>query len=375
MLPVPRAIAVVCALANPLAASWVRGLAADHRVVVVDLRSAPPTRAELADWGIPADQPVVTAGGTLDAAARAAVAAALGGPPELIVSWWGTGILPLALAVKGAFPGSRLTHCVDTLPDAGTLAAEVREALRYRRADGGVDGYIFYSQQMRRRFCRLVPPARAKPALVMVEPFPLSVHARAGTDAPPLERRGDGPHVIFTGRSDLLFRRDRRMRKDAVGPFLRALAERGVEVFVKPELDGQTLPPGLHCYPAFTNADLFAGRFAAHIDAYDAHLVIYNEWNATIRRRVACGLSTRLALALAATSPIVVSETATFAAELGSVTMRFSGPDDLAASLHDRAALAAQRRVLAERHTEFAWESQAPRVEDHLGDVCKKAYA
>lgn len=366
-------VLVVASFGNPLGTNWVKGLRRiGCRVVAIDHRHGPCLEADLHRWGLEDEVVISWTGGHLTEEQRSRIERALGGTPDLLFGWWGSLVLPALQDVAVEYPSARKVLCVDTLPNASNFITEYREVLRFLMADRWLDGYVFYSQSMAQLFYRRVPGARQKPHLALIEPFLLDAFAPSQmSNVPILNRTVTEPHVVFTGRGDLLWTRDYRMKKDAIGPFLVEVANHGVQVYVEPRADLRN-HPNLHHYPDFSNQDLFGGRFADYVSQFDAHLVIYNECNPTIRRRVTTGLCTRMAFAMTATAPLAVSSTSTFVAEYWKdepFGFMFTSATDLVAQLMDTERLVCMKNVMARQHRSFALETLAPSVLHFLQQV------
>lgn len=363
-------ILLVCTLGNPLATTWLMGLRQLGRVAVVEHRR-PRSPDELRRLGVADPRGVAWATEGLDDAARRAIREHLDGDPDVVVSWWGSGVLPIADAVHRAFPHAAWAHVINTLPNAANVLTEVREVLRYRTVAGAVDGFVYNSRTMQRMLERRVPAARTAERLVMIDPLPL----RAYVDPEAAGRgRGQGPRprLIFIGRSDFLYKRDPRMRKDALGPLLERLLRADVDVCVSDMGNGEALRRrGYSTYPRLSHLDVLDGGLAELIDGFDAHLVAYRVANATIRRRVSTALSTRLSSGLTATTPMFVNREATFLTESwdhpdDAWAAPFGSADELAAKVHDRALRDRLSRNLAAVHRSFAMDHQVERIGDFL---------
>lgn len=365
-------IVFVTSLRNPLGTAWIRGLqAVGHSVVALDHRSRPLPEAVLEDWAWPLDVPVVTISGSAGVTARDRIDRALGGAPDVLIGWWGSPVFRKLCDGAVAYPSVPRALIVDTYPSASMAVTEVREAGRYLSALRRLDGIIYSSQEMRYLMERRFSRCRSLPGLIMPETFPASAFLSRETRSPwKLHRSGNNPHVVFIGRSDLLDSRDRRLRKDAVGPLLRRLASTGVEVFVAG--DGRRRSDGVATYPTQPASSLFDGRFAAMLSQFDAQLPIYYLANATIRRRVSTGLSTRFATGLTTDTPMLVQSEATFAAEFwrtepfGAFWTHFS---ELVAQVHDAGMLSAHRAAAQRRHRSFAFERYRESLDQFLGLV------
>lgn len=364
MSPPRRRIALVLELEHPLGSAWGNVLAAaGHRVVALHTRDESIDAVRRRHWCLDPDVTVVPTPLGTARSRRAAIEAALGGPPDVLYGWWGSPILNALIDAAKVWPGAAVGLCVDTLPNAVHLLAELRELGRFRRAAPHIDFYVHYSAVMEARFRQAVPEAARSHHAAFPEAFPRSAWAdRAPPWGPRLARRSPAPHVVFVGRGDRLWSLRPSEIKDALGPRLARLAAQGVEVFVPSGSDTRGVP-GLHPYPYFRNAELFDGTFARYLSDFDAQLVVYREPNGTVARRVAAGLSTRLATALTATAPLVVSPGSTFLAEHegdGPLALRWTSDAALVAALSDAAGLAALRAALAERGPSFALEARLP---------------
>ncbi|MGK7922756.1 MAG: hypothetical protein AB4080_22410 [Trichodesmium sp.] len=363
-------VLVIASLSNPLGTNWVYGLKGlGYSVVVLDYRKFPATLQQLRIWGVNEDIPLFNFWQTVSPGLHQSILNALGGKPEVLFGWWGSPILEPLKEIHQCFPEAKTVVCVDTLPNASNLLTEIREITRFWQANSFINGYIFYSQKMAELFWKRTPAAKKKPYLNLIEPFLKNAFAKdeeENINIPKLERFDNSPHIIFTGRADKLWSQDFRSKKDAVGLFLGQIAERGVHVFILEVGDTKGIP-NLHLYPEFSNAELFTGKFAQYISQFDAQLVIYNESNGTFRRRTATGLSTRLAFAMTATSPVVVTTNSKFVEEYWGDTpfgFTFENVDDLVASLGDRELLTLLRQNMKKVHLSYAFESQANRLID-----------
>ncbi len=357
-------ILVVAALGNPLATNWILGLQGmGCQVAVLDSRMRDVAASDLTDWGLNGKVSLVRPARREVTALRRAVRQVLQDDPDIVFGWWGSPVLQPLKAARHAFPLSKAVVCVDTLPNASNPLTEAREILRFHLASSWVDAYIFYSEKMRESFWSRIPRSRGRPYLSIVEPFPKQTFASVSSARPvhSLTRFDDRPHVIFTGRGDHLWSTQLRSLKDALGPFLTALADQGIHVFLPHGSDtrGHRF---LHHYPAFTNDELRWGAFSKYLSEFDLHLVIYNEHNSTIRRRVSCGLSTRYALALTAEAPIAVTNTSTFVDDHwcdGPLGFKFSSIKDLRDKLDDRNMLEQCRQALRGAVNRFSFEARS----------------
>lgn len=291
------------------------------------------------------------------------------GPVDTVLLWWGVGILHNAGAFRTALPGATIVWCVDGYPDTWARWPEYFERRQMQRCLPEVDGVVYYSDRMQEVFeTRL--GARGIPGIAMIEP--LMSRAFATEPAEAMERVDSAkPRVIFIGRADRLYARDLRIKKDAVGPLLEALADRGIEVHVA---NNATLRPGsaLRRYRYFTNSELLDGTFGRFLGGFDANLVIYNEYNGVLRDQVSMSLSTRFAVALTGRCPLAVSGSARFAHDLfrdHRIGFCYQDIDDLAAKLHDRAFMASLKAGFPDTRRVFSFEACKEPFRDFLSRV------
>ncbi|VEP16636.1 hypothetical protein H1P_4780002 [Hyella patelloides LEGE 07179] len=211
-----------------------------------------------------------------------------------------------------------------------------------------------------------------------VEPFlekAFSSSGRVDLDVPKLECYDKNPHIIFTGNASKLWTKTlRHGRKDTLGPFLKRLSQHDIHIFVKEKAETKGLS-NLHLFPTFYNPDLMNGKFSQYISQFDAHLVMYNEFNGTSRRRVASGLATRFAYAIASTSPIALTDTSKFIEEYPQDTpfwFTFRGVKDLAESLHNKQLLKSLRNNMEKVHRTYAFESQSQHIAQFFEKILEK---
>jgi hypothetical protein len=371
-------VLVLAYLANPTCTNWIYGFKSlGYDVAVLNWSKSSATQKQLKKWGFSNnDIPIFHIWNKFSETMRQAVLKSLDGTPNIIFSWEGASILKSLQKVYQSFPTAKIVHCVNSYPNAVTALTELRMNWRYRKANSLINGYVFYSETQQRLFSQKVPSARDKPYLVMVEPFFKRAFASDGivySSVPRLERFDENPHIIFTGRGSKLWckKYELRGRKDALGLFFSKLAERGIHIFLSPQADTKGLP-NLHLYPDFSNEDLFEGRFAQYISQFDAHLVMYNEYNDTMRRWVSSGLSTRFAYALTATAPIAVTKTSKFVEDLWQDTpfgFTFSNVEDLVESLYDKQKLTLLRHNMEKVHRSYSFESQSERVAQFFEEI------
>jgi hypothetical protein len=211
----------------------------------------------------------------------------------------------------------------------------------------------------------------------MIDPFPERVFASPGiiNYMPHLKRFDDSPHIIFTGRADRLWRKSFRCNRDAIGPFLKQLSQRGVHIFLDPRADTKGLP-NLHLQPQiFFDVNVFESGYSQYISQFDAHLVMYNECNKTNRTRVSGSLGTRLAYALTSICPIAVTRTSKFMEELWQDTpfgFTFKDVDDLVESLRNTQLLTLLRHNMKNIHRSYAFESQGKHIDRFFREILAK---
>ncbi|MFB2839737.1 hypothetical protein [Floridanema evergladense] len=363
------------ALQNPMCSNWINGLSkAGHQVATVYWQSTQPSFQELTDWGITEPTTVFNFYQELPESTRNNLVKILGGRPDILFGWEGVPTLKPLQVVKSSFPEAKTVFLIDTYPNAPHFLSELLHNLRYGFASHLIDAYVFYSKAMRQLFSQQVFFAKKKLYLALIEPFLESAFDLGGTELPQelkLERIDNQPYIVFTGNAGSLWSNNYKDARDAVGSFLSRLAERGVHIFVNGNADLKNITK-LHHYPAFSNTDLLAGRFAKYISQFDAHLIFYNELNNTIKRRVASGLSTRLAFALTSTCPIAISQTSQFVHEYWGEKpfgFMFKDLDDLVESLHDSQKLSLLRSNMEQVHRSFSFEAQSDRIHQLFKEV------
>ena len=370
-------VLVLAFLANPTCTNWIKGLETlDYGVAVLDWKHSPANQDELENWGFKGSRiPIFHMWNDFSTELSQKVDDALGGKPDIIFVWEGAAILKPLQAVKSFFPTAKVIHCVNTYPNAITELTEFRMNWRYRNASPLIDAHIFYSEIMREMFLRNVPAANPQPYLVMVEPFFEEAFADEVTDStvPQLKRLDEHPHVIFTGRGTELWRSFSfsNRRRDALGSFFRQLANHNIHVYLPAQAEIKNIP-NFHCYPNFSNDDLFKGRFAQYLSQFDAHLVMYNEYNNIMRRWVTTGLSTRFASAITSVTPLALTKTSQFAEEYWQDTpfgFTFSNVEDLVQSLRDRQMLTTLRQNMKRVHRSYSFEAQSDRLSQFFRDV------
>ncbi len=327
-------------LINPLAEIWPEVLvAAGHQVAHVDFEEV-GERGEVA--GILHAPP-----GPLGPAEGLAAEEQLGGAPEVVFTWWGTGAVAYADWARDRWRSARTVLCVDTFPNASVIATEIREVVRLRRSSPGIHGLVYFSEEMRDLHLQRAPGLRDRPNAVICQPLPQRMFARDVEALDPelrLEPVGR-PQVIFTGRPDHLFSRGRRMAKDAVGPVLEAIESGGADVWVP---SFRSHPDGWRHYPRFTNAQVLDGTFATFVAQFDAQLALYQSANSTVVRRLRCGLSSRFGLAFASPTTVVVPDVSGFARRMVETL-------DLGFALGDPRALASELDPARRQRVAASW--------------------
>jgi len=364
------------ALRNPMCSNWINGLKRlGHCVATLYWENQELTHQQLCDWGIDDGSHVFQFSGNLSDSLRQTIVSTLGGQPDILFCWESIPPLKVLPKVAPIFPNAKAVLLIDGYPNAPHLLTELLHILRYRKSDRFIDGYIFYSNAMRNAFCQQITKAAKKPSLVMVHPFFESAFCSKDisiTEDLKLERFDQKPHIIFTGNAGKLWhRRYDNYAKDALGEFLALLASKDVHVFVNPIADLKGIN-GLHHYPTFSNADMLSGRFSSYISQFDAHLIVYKEYNGTNRRRSARSLSTRFAFSLTSTCPIIVSQTSQFVHEYwldAPFGFMFKQVDDLVESLQDSQKLDVLRSNMEKVHRTFSFEAQSDRIHQLFKDV------
>ena len=292
---------------NPAASAWVHSLSlVAEQVTYLDTLGTQRDSLH-AELGL-ALPPHVT-GKSIDEGDWAAWVASL--DVDVIFGWWGYKIVPYLRRCRQLLPRSAVVLCLDTLPDAAWFPGEVKDLIGHRRGRAVVTGFVSATVAMRRDFERSHPWSKGRPHVVVPSCFPPTAAAGSVDTLPSDLRLADSarPRLVFTGRTDALFHARRTTRKDQCGALLTAFVNAGAEVFVPSltEPDDPAAPFGK--YPRFPNEDVLSGRYATYLSQFDGQLIVYNETNSVIRRRVRNGLSTRLAVAALTTSAWVTSPT------------------------------------------------------------------
>ncbi|MEM7557380.1 MAG: hypothetical protein AAF378_25495 [Cyanobacteria bacterium P01_A01_bin.84] len=375
-------VLVLAFLANPTCTNWIYGFKSlGYDVAVLNWSNSPATQEQLNKWGFSNnDIPIFHFWDKFSETISQAVLNSLDGTPDIIFSWEGALILEPLQKVSSYFPTAKVVHCVNTYPNAISNLSEVRMNSRYRKANSLISGYIFYSETQQNLFSQKIPSASNKPYIAMIEPFfdrAFSSKKIADANVPRLERFDKNPHIIFTGRGNYLWSKPwTRFRRDALGLFLSKLAKRGIHIFLSSQADTKGLP-NLHKYPNFSNEDIFEGRFSQYISQFDAHLVMYNEYNNIMRRWTSSGLSTRFAYSLTATAPIAVTKTSKFVEELWKDTpfgFTFTNTEDLAQSLYDKQYLTLLSHNMEKIHRSYSFESQSKRIAEFFNLFLKRDF-
>ncbi|WP_155832150.1 hypothetical protein [Gordonia alkanivorans] len=216
-----------------------------------------------------------------------------------LVYWWGTEFFSRQL-IPPRFSEARKVLIVDTFPNASILATEVREVKYLLASKRRADCLVTYSDEMATSIRRFPSWGNSPEVVSLMQPYPLSCHSADGSSNLIQNPRS----VVFTGRSDLLFSDDFRMRKDRLGPFLIELMALGFGVTVGETEDSDTnsllRDYGFRLYDRLTNSEVLSGRLCKIIEESAIHLTSYNLCNSTIRRRVNNGLSSRFSLGVCA---------------------------------------------------------------------------
>jgi hypothetical protein len=211
-------------------------------------------------------------------------------------------VAPTAEYLHRAFPGVPLVLCVDTYPNASVVLTELREWATFLPRRRQVAGFVTTGAEMT-RMLRRRGLIRRQPTLELNQPLALETHASTGGSV------GVPDTMLFSGRSDYLYSRDRRMAKDALGPSLEEFMSAGMKVTVQEPLDGSSRSfleeRGYAFYPRFSNEAMVDGRFSDFAAGFGCQLVSYEIPSGVIRRRVNNGLSTRWTFGLASPAPLV----------------------------------------------------------------------
>jgi hypothetical protein len=349
-------------LHNPLSRAWVLSLRAmGHSVAHVSFETAVERsfRSHIRSAAEECPQGGALwrrAPGPLSATEASGIACALGGPPQVIIAWWGVAGMRYG---RWAAAGSRapVVLCVDTFPNAAFLPTEAREVIALQRERRHIAGAVFVSAEMRERFTRLGRLGDI-PSWSGPQPLPLAMHADEGS-------LGIRPRsLIFTGRADLLWSRDKRMAKDRIGPVLRSLADAGLDVHVNSaDMSGGHGVEGFRTYDALTNDEVLAGGLSRLTASFAGQLATYAIPNGTISRRVDAGLSTRFSMGIASAAPIFVPRrsgaAASWVAKTG-VGFLYDDPAEVAeVILRKPGALELTRTAWRKKHVSWSAEGVA----------------
>ncbi|NJK57592.1 MAG: hypothetical protein HC939_17105 [Pleurocapsa sp. SU_5_0] len=366
---------------NPLSINWVHGFQAiGYNVTVLVANQPLPNEEELLKLGFyDCNLPKTPLFGLWEmesVKSRKAVLDSFSGSPDILFCWEGVCILKHTPIAHSYFPTAKVVYDICTHPSCSNVLAEWRYIWLYRQIATIVSGYIFYSQTQRQLFVKNVPSSSNKPFLIMIEPFLeksfFSNDDKIDSDIPKLKRYDQNPHVIFTGNGKKLWNKSlSHDRKDALGPFLEKLSQREIHIFVDQRANTKGLS-NLHLLPTrFNNLDIMNAKFSQYISQFDAHLVVYNEFNSTSRRKVASGLGTRFACAVASTCPIAVTSNSTFVKEYSPDApfwFTFSNINDLVKSLHNKQLLESLSQNMKTVHRSYTFEFQSKRVVHFLGE-------
>ena len=358
---------------NPMSINWIHGFQTLGCKVTVLIANPPlPNEQELKSLGLyDPDFPNIPVFGLWEMIFkknRETVLKSLRGNSDILFCWEGVGILKHIAKAHSYFPTAKIVFDICTHPNCSNIFAEWRYIWLYRKIENIVSGYVFYSQAQRKLFNRNVPSSIDKPYLVMTEPFLKKAFSSKGivdSNVPQLKRHSKNPHIIFTGNAKRLWTRSlSHKRKDALGLFLKELSLQGIHIFVHEKADTKGLL-NLHVFPTFHNPDLMNSKFSQYISQFDAHLVMYHEFNGTSRRRVASGLATRFSYALTSTCPIAVSSSSKFVKEYSQNApfyFIFNNIDDLVESLYNQNLLHSLRNNMQKIHKSYAFESRSDSV-------------
>jgi hypothetical protein len=306
---------------------------------------------------------------------RNAIWAELDGPADIIFFWWGLSGFSRAKDLMLLCPHAQLVVCVDTFPNASWIASEIREIVYSLAHTREIAALVVVSDEMQRSIRHRIPSLRLKPTLVITQPLPAIAHARPdavidnGASA-----SVQHPHLVFTGRSDLLRGTDHRMRKDGLIDMLRDYLRTGAEIDVQRPIDESEAEAlqkeGFGFYPHFSGSEMLDGSFASYLGRYDGQIVTYRIHNGTVKRRVSGALSTRWAFGLASPAPLVVPLEADFAKSFFShyeVGWAVPSPEVAVRYISTRGARARENWV--EHHHRWTAEGLSSRLLDFLGSL------
>lgn len=294
--------------------------------------------------------------------------------PDLILSWWGLSTYSSVKAILENFENIPYVPIVCSYPNAYTSLYFAFEKIFWKSVSPMAVGYIFYSNQMEKSFRNEVGIDSYVPSINIIDPQPAFQFSDWGktnslADNFKIHRYDDRPHVIFSGTVQYLSDNRPSRRKDAVKNLLVELSRRRIHVFF-----GETdlLAESEYLHPrVYIPLDRF-GTFSAYLNQFDAHLVIYNEFNKIIRKRVANGLGTRYSFAQTAVCPIAASSSSLYSIEefkRFGIGFSFDSIDDLSMKLNDSTMLQNIRANILHSRSQLTFES---RYEEALSNFLER---
>jgi hypothetical protein len=323
-------ILFVAELGNFLGHNWIKGLqnVSNHEVMVLQLSwNNTISEDELIRLGLqPINSGVAPSGskaslfaffGKQHPVKEAAVEAIKEFAPDLIITWWGLSVYAAIKNIAVNFPELPVVCCVSSYPNSWHWLLEKLEMIFWRDLASSVKGFIHYSSLMQEKFIIDIPESRHLHHISMIEPICkksfVSELLPNKNPIPEIPRSDENPRIVFTGRSDLLFSKRFSEKKDALGAFIQKLASNKIHIFIQ-ETSENIESKYIHFLKKGLSVE--DGTLGRYLSQFDAHLVMYNEFNSTIKKRVSLGLGTRFAYALTFPCPIIVTETTQFAIDL-----------------------------------------------------------
>ena len=274
-----------------------------------------------------------------------------------VFSWWGLSTYSVTKTVHRYFSSVPVVSILGTYPNAYNQMSNHLETILWKDYCRILSGLIYYSDEMRHYHQKRITQAQKIPSTVVIEPQPASIFYHQWDHGPEFERIDDKPHVVFTGTTRNLTSSQSNYRKDAVGAFLKGLSEQKIHVYLQPGALEEN--DYLHYLPK--NLSIQNGQLSNYLSNFDAHLVIYNEFNTIISTRVRCGLGTRYAFGQTFPVPMMVSEKASFARkefQTYSIGSFFRDMNDLKYQLSDAKALADKKLAFKGCIEELTFENR-----------------
>lgn len=272
-----------------------------------------------------------------------------------ILAFWSSALLADLAAIKHARPAVKLVLCCLCHPLSTTYAKVQLQHWQFRRLLGCLDGLLVPGRTMQQYLARHILRDRPLPTLVWPPGYSealLPKRRRPACDTT--------PNVLFLGRMDWY----RAQRSDDVRPTIDALLAAGVHVYHH-QAEGITPHPCRHTfeYKSLPEAVEYA-------TAFDASLICYSTRVCQVADRFAVTVPDRLLASVLAGIPIALPRTGYAACQEYlqpyGAALEFTEPQELAATLRDRAAIAALRETAAEQAPQFTAERRLPALLTYL---------